>query len=105
MKRVIEKRNLAFNQSQAICDLCKRWKGEFTENDRRVCNYNKDDKGLQSGRVIDFMQNFKCKYYKRDTRYNTCSLQSKNYTTGCMGVIKRITIKRGKVYIKKVDSL
>lgn len=104
MKRVIEKRILAFEEMQAICDLCKRWKGEFTEDDKRICKYNKDGKGLYSGLVIKFMHNYKCKYYKRNAKYNTCRLRGKNCRSSSQGVTKQITIKRGKVNIKIIDK-
>lgn len=100
MKRVIEKRNLAFNHQIAICDICKRWEGEFTDDDKRVCKYNTDGKGLYSGFVIRNMQNYKCKYYKRRHKYNTCRLGSKDYTsTNYEGVVRKVTTKRGRAII------
>lgn len=96
MARVIEKGNLAFNHMICICDLCKRWNGDFTESDLRVCKYNKDKKGLQSGLVINQLHNYKCKYYKRSSRYITSKIQFKNYRTNRNGVLEHITYKRGK---------
>lgn len=104
MKRVIEKGNLAFNHMISICDLCKRWKGDFTKNDRRICRYNTDDKGLQPGLVRNHMQNFKCKYYKRHVKYATCRLQSKSYRITSKVVTKHFVIKRGKLSIIKIEK-
>lgn len=105
MKRVIEKGNLAFNHHYHICDLCKRWNGEFTEDDKRVCKYNKDNKGLNIGFIKDHMENYKCKYYKRDTEYHTCKLMAKNigHYSG-NGVRNEVSYKRGKFVIKKNNN-
>lgn len=104
MKRVIEKGNLAFNELIHICDLCKRWKGDFTKDDKRVCKYNKDGKGLKTGLTINQMENFKCKYYKRASKYRTCRLQSKNYKTNKNGIKQHIIYKKGKFKITKIES-
>ena len=102
MKRVIEQGNLAFEEQMDICNIYKRWGGEFTENDIRVCKYNKDNKGLQSGLVRNNMQNYKCKYYKRSPKHYTCRLMWKNYTTTSNGKSTKVTFNRGKFYFKGV---
>lgn len=102
MKRVIETNNLAFNHMICICDLCKRWKGDFTEDDLRVCKYNNDNKGLYSGLVRNHLNNYKCKYYKRNQKYFTCKLMFKNYKTNRNGIKEHITFKRGKFIISKI---
>lgn len=102
MKRVIERKNLAFNHMICICDLCKRWNGDFTESDLRVCKYNKDKKGLQSGLVINQLHNHKCKYYKRNQKYYTCKLMCKNYKTNRNKVDEHIVFKRGKFITFKI---
>ncbi|NFH01345.1 hypothetical protein FC831_13840 [Clostridium botulinum] len=96
MKKVIKKGNLAFNHMIAICDICKRWNCEFTKDDKRICKYNKDDKGLYNGAVINHMQNYKCKYYKRLIAYNTCKLQSKSHTVSNSNTKYKVQFKRGK---------
>lgn len=101
MARVIEKGNLAFNHMTHICDLCIRWEGEFTEYDKRVCKYNTDKKGIYSGLVINQMQNYKCKYYKRGSKYYTIKLQFKNYSITSKGVTKKVKYIRGKFIIEK----
>ena len=107
MKRVKEIKNLALNKQVTLCNECKRWNGEFTEDDRFVCKYNNDNKGLFSGATLSRPQNYKCKYFKRDSKYNTVDLRRKNYKTEInnrvvkvkyyKGKFKRIKVKRYKV--------
>jgi len=104
MKRVIENSNLAFNHMVDICGICKRWNGEFTETDNIVCKYNTDDKGLRSGLVKNFMQNFKCKYYKRNVKFRTCSLQMKNYSSTINRKTTNIVYNRGTFNFSKVEK-
>lgn len=103
MKRVIEKRNLAFNHMICICDLCKRWNGDFTKDDRRVCKYNKDNKGLDCGLVKNHLNNYKCKYYKRNEKYYTCKLQWKRYSKYDGTTKSEIKVKydRGKFKVSR----
>lgn len=101
MKRVKEKGNLAFNHMTNLCDLCKRCKGFRKDNDLLYdCKYNIDNKGLYYGRVKDHMRMYKCKYFKRDLRYNTCRLQSKYYTNTCNGIKTIVRYKQGKYNFK-----
>jgi hypothetical protein len=103
MKRVIEKANLAFNHMINICDLCKRCNGFKEKNDNEYnCEHNTDSKGLHSGLVKNHMENYKCKYFKRNYTYVTCKLQSKNYRTNRSGVDEEIVFNRGKFKIYKV---
>lgn len=101
LKRVIEKGNLAFNHMIYICDLCKRWKGEFTKDDRRVCKYNEDFKGLDNGLVKNQLNNYKCKYYKRHPQYYTCRLQWKRYTRYKENSTIEVKYIRGKFKISR----
>lgn len=104
MKRVIERRNLAFNHMIQICDLCKRWDGDFTEDNKRICKYNKDGKGLRSGLTINQMENYKCKYHKRNSKYYTCKLQCKNYKTNRNKIKEHIVYNRGKFKFTEIES-
>ena len=74
---------------ESLCDNCKRWQGQFTDDDLYVCKYNKDKKGLNSGN-----QNYKCKYFKRNTECITFRFMPKRcyflYRKNEEGNIKRI---------------
>lgn len=106
MKRVIEKGNLAFNHMMNICDMCKRCAG-FEEYDDNIykCKYNTDNKGLGSGLVKNRLQNYKCKYFKRIQRQQTCKLQWKSYKTNRNGFYEQIKYQRGKFTISKAERL
>ena len=86
---------------ESLCDNCKRWQGEFTDNDLYVCKYNKDKKGLNSGN-----QNYKCKYFKRNAEYRTFRFTPKRYDSLYKyeeGKIKRIVrCNKGKYKIRLV---
>ena len=82
MKRQKEIGNLICNVQQNICANCKRWNGEFTDDDRYVCKYNKDNKGLHSGLCINHPEDFKCKYFKRSAYYITSRFKCKHFYEG-----------------------
>lgn len=104
MKRQKEIGNLIRNVQQNICDNCKRWNGEFTDDDRYVCKYNKDNKGLHSGLCINHPEDFKCKYFKRSA-YTTSRFKCKNYYVGnCKNGIRTTKeIKWVKGKFKTID--
>lgn len=105
MGRYKETGYLRLGLSERLCDICKRWQGEFTDNDLYVCKYNKDKKGLSLGN-----QNYKCKYYKRNAKYRTFRFMPKRYNSlyWCKyeeGKIKRIVRwDKGKYKIKLVKG-
>ena len=45
MKRVKETEFLRLEKMTNICDDCRRWNGDFTENNLYVCKYNTNNKG------------------------------------------------------------
>lgn len=100
MRRQKEIGNLICNVQQNICDNCKRWNGEFTDDDKYVCKYNKDKKGLYIGLCINHPQCYKCKYFKRDERYITARFMSKNYKSmykqDGVKITKKVKWVRGK---------
>lgn len=85
---------------QNICDVCKRWRGDFTEDDKYVCKYNTDGKGLYSGLCINHPECYKCKYFKRNEKYMTSRFMSKNYISmykqDGVKITKRVKWVRGK---------
>lgn len=58
MKRQKEINNLIENVQQNICDNCRRWNGDFYENNS-IDTYN----GLYVGLCINHPQNYKFKYF------------------------------------------
>lgn len=100
MKRQKEINNLMENIHQNICDNCRRWNGDFYENnsiDTYECKYNIDNKGLYNGLCIEHPENYKCKYFKRNTKIITCGFKSKHYSTYQGGVkIKEAKWVKGK---------
>lgn len=100
MKRQKEINNLIENIQQNICDNCRRWNGDFYENnsiDTYKCKYNTDNKGLYNGLCINHPENYKCKYFKRNSKYITCRFEGKHYSTHQGGVkIKEVKWVRGK---------
>lgn len=105
MKRVIEKGNLAFNLQLIICEACKRCKGISNRHeDMFDCKYNKDRKGIYSGFVIDNMQDFKCKYFKRDQRFFTVRLSWKKYKSLSKGKTTLTKYKQGKFKIQIIKE-
>lgn len=66
MKRQKEINNLIENVQQNICDNCRRWNGDFYDNnaiDIYKCKYNTDNKGLYVGLCVNHPQNYKFKYF------------------------------------------
>ena len=100
MKRIIEKENLAYNHMLNICDICKRCKGFKEETYIYDCKYNTDNKGLYSGLISNHMENFKCKYYKRNAKDMTHKLQSKKIKRYYKDTVINITYKQGKFKIR-----
>lgn len=100
MKRQKEINNLIENIHQNICDNCRRWNGDFYENnsiDTYKCKYNTDNKGLYNGLCIDHPENYKCKYFKRNSKYITCRFASKHYSSTSSGIkTKEVKWVRGK---------
>ena len=100
MKRQKEINNLIENIHQNICDNCRRWNGDFYEKnsiDTYKCKYNTDNKGLYNGLCIDHPENYKCKYFKRNSKYITCRFASKHYSSTSSGIkTKEVKWVRGK---------
>lgn len=103
MRSPITQKNLAFNEYQNICDICRRCEGFRDDNDDEYkCKYNKEHRGLHAGRVKDHMENFKCKYFKRAFKYITSGLRSKQTWSMGTTLYTHQIWKRGK-FIKKVE--
>ena len=111
MKRQKEINNLIENVQQNICDNCRRWNGDFHENnsiDVYKCKYNTDNKGLYVGLCVNHPQNYKCKYFKRNPKYTTRRFESKHYSSHQGGIkIKEVKWIKGrfKNMFKDVSSL
>lgn len=103
MRRYKEAGYLRLGLWECLCDNCKRWQGEFTDNDLYVCKYNKDKKSLGIKK-----QNYKCKYFKRNTKYKTFRFMPKRYSSLYRknegGKIERIVRwDKGKYKITKIN--
>lgn len=109
MKRMKETEFLRLEIMINICDNCRRWNGEFTENDSYVCKYNTNNKGLFCGLTENFKQNYKCKYFKRNVAIITSDFRSKNYSTVYKDEVfkykKEIKWIKGKYKIKNFRFL
>lgn len=74
--------------------------GIFTKKnsiDTYKCKYNTDNKGLYNGLCIDHPENYKCKYFKRNSKYITCRFASKHYSSTSSGIkTKEVKWVRGK---------
>ena len=103
VRRYKEAGYLRFDLWESLCDNCKRWQGEFTDNDLYVCKYNKDKRGLDLKK-----QNYKCKYFKRNEKYRTFRFMPKRYSSLYKyeeGKIKRIVRwNKGKYKIRLIKE-
>lgn len=87
-----------------LCDTCKRCKG-FKDNntsDYYDCKYNYDNKGVYY-KALNDGRNYKCKYFKRNTKYNTFRFMSKNYKSENRHKITIVKYKQGKFNITTIN--